>query len=33
LVPMFVLVLGGGRLKDPHIVAGEVVRLFLHCSL
>jgi hypothetical protein len=26
-----VLVLGG-RLKHPHIVAGEVVQLFLHCQ-
>jgi hypothetical protein len=22
----------GGRLKDSHIVAGEVVQLFLHCQ-
>jgi hypothetical protein len=26
-----VLILGG-RLKDPHIIAGEVVQLFLHCQ-
>jgi hypothetical protein len=29
LVPMIFLFLGG-RLKDPHIIAGEVVQLFLH---
>jgi hypothetical protein len=29
-----VLVLQGeGELKDPHIIVGEVVQLFLHCSL
>jgi hypothetical protein len=22
----------GGRLKDPYIVAGEVVQLFVHCQ-
>jgi hypothetical protein len=26
-----ILVLGG-RLKDPHIIASEVVQLFLHCQ-
>jgi hypothetical protein len=22
----------GGRLKDPYIIAGEVVQLFVHCQ-
>jgi hypothetical protein len=27
---MFLLL--GGRLKDPYIIVGEVVQLFVHCQ-
>jgi hypothetical protein len=27
-----VVLVFGGRLKDPYIIAGEVVQLFVHCQ-